>query len=212
MIDSNEYAWEGETAGAASQPLWRRLLLPDITRTRWRILEDGRRFLLVVVLIIGSLVVELDAFFLKDLLWVPPSSVLNVYRLIIWWLICMPGIRDYYAFTIDPTVRRIGAACWLMLAAMALEFALVIKWGALHHYANATPPPTVVWTWCVALVIIVGLAVMWFGFVLVRLEAQRVERNDVEVRISWLDIAKAFSGSSGPSTSGKGSRERGGGA
>ena len=57
----------------------------------------------------------------------PPSSPLNVYRLVVWWLICMPGLRDYYAFVSDPAVAKIGATCWIMLAACVLELLLVLK-------------------------------------------------------------------------------------
>jgi phosphatidylserine synthase 2 len=50
--------------------------------------------------------VELNAFFLKDLLWVPPESPLNVQRLLVWALIGAVAIRDYYHFMENPTVKR----------------------------------------------------------------------------------------------------------
>ncbi len=53
-----------------------------------------------------SQVVELNAFFLKDLLWVPPESPLNVQRLLVWALIGAVAIRDYYHFMENPTVKR----------------------------------------------------------------------------------------------------------
>ncbi len=50
--------------------------------------------------------VELDAFFLKDVLLVPPESPLNIYRLIIWAFLGTVAIRDYYHFTENSNVKR----------------------------------------------------------------------------------------------------------
>ena len=111
------------------------------------------------------------AFFLKDILWVPPSSKLNVYRLIVWWLICMPGLRDYYAFVSDSSVARIGPTCWIMLASCILELLLVLKWGYYHHYAGVSPPPVVVYVWLFALTT-GGIAIAWwFGYELPKRKA-----------------------------------------
>ena len=51
-------------------------------------------------------IVELNAFFLKDVLLVPPESSLNIYRLLVWGLVGVVAIRDYYHFTENPDVKR----------------------------------------------------------------------------------------------------------
>lgn len=36
-------------------------------------------------------IIEMNGFFLKYVLWVPPPNPLNSYRLILLWLLSMPG-------------------------------------------------------------------------------------------------------------------------
>jgi phosphatidylserine synthase 2 len=54
------------------------------------------------VLIIALIsVIELNAFFLKFILWVPPPHPINIVRLLIWWGIGMPGLREFYHWAVD---------------------------------------------------------------------------------------------------------------
>ena len=70
-------------------------------RDEWHPLSGPLRFIQILGLVIIILTVELNAFFLKYCLWVPPSNPLNVYRLVIWWLIANPAIREYNAYLQD---------------------------------------------------------------------------------------------------------------
>lgn len=45
--------------------------------------------------------VELNTFFLKFCLWIPPRNPLIVYRLVLWWLIAIPTIREYNTYLQD---------------------------------------------------------------------------------------------------------------
>lgn len=78
-LDSRVYHWSGSSAAAAAPAaaggaartlqlppasMWRDLV-PDVTRTRWRVFSDARRFALVAFLVAATLTVELNAFFLK---------------------------------------------------------------------------------------------------------------------------------------------------
>lgn len=47
------------------------------------------------------LLVELNAFYLKTLLWMAPEHPLVTYRLILLWLCGLPAVRELYQYIID---------------------------------------------------------------------------------------------------------------
>jgi phosphatidylserine synthase 2 len=46
--------------------------------------------------------IELNAFYLKYILWVPPPHPLNIIRLCLWLFMGLPALREYYQFVSDP--------------------------------------------------------------------------------------------------------------
>jgi phosphatidylserine synthase 2 len=67
----------------------------------------------VLIVISLELICELNAFYLKYLLWIPVSSNLNVYRLLFMFLMCLPACRETYQFLTDPKCKRLGMHAWL---------------------------------------------------------------------------------------------------
>lgn len=61
-------------------------------KDEWHPLLGPLRFIQVLSLCIAILTVELNTFFLKFCLWIPPRNPLIVYRLVLWWLIAIPTI------------------------------------------------------------------------------------------------------------------------
>lgn len=70
-------------------------------KDEWHPLLGPWRFVQVLFLCIVFLTVELNTFFLKFCLWIPAQNPLIVYRLILWWLIAIPTIREYNSFLQD---------------------------------------------------------------------------------------------------------------
>ncbi|KAI5066816.1 hypothetical protein GOP47_0017344 [Adiantum capillus-veneris] len=99
-------------------------------KDEWELLSGPLRFVQVLGLVIIILTVELNAFFLKYCLWVPPSNPLNTYRLVVWWLIANPAIREYNAYLQDrKPIKKVGAFAWLSLAICLVEVLICIKFG-----------------------------------------------------------------------------------
>ncbi|XP_057841329.2 CDP-diacylglycerol--serine O-phosphatidyltransferase 1 isoform X3 [Cryptomeria japonica] len=99
-------------------------------KDEWQPLSGPWRFFQVFGLIIVFLTVELNAFFLKFCLWIPPRNPLNAYRLIIWWLIAVPTIREYNSYLQDrKSIKKVGTFCWLSLAICIVELLICIKFG-----------------------------------------------------------------------------------
>lgn len=70
------------------------------------------------------LLFDLNVFFLKYALWVPPRNPLNTYRLVLWFLCALPAVREYYEYLQGNTgggagggrFRKLGAFAWLAAA------------------------------------------------------------------------------------------------
>ena len=56
------------------------------------------RFLLSMGVVVAILTSELNAFFLKTLLWVPPANLLNVARLTLWFFLALPAVKEWLTF------------------------------------------------------------------------------------------------------------------
>ncbi|XP_057841323.1 CDP-diacylglycerol--serine O-phosphatidyltransferase 1 isoform X1 [Cryptomeria japonica] len=109
-------------------------------KDEWQPLSGPWRFFQVFGLIIVFLTVELNAFFLKFCLWIPPRNPLNAYRLIIWWLIAVPTIREYNSYLQDrKSIKKVGTFCWLSLAICIVELLICIKFG---HGLYPMPMPS----------------------------------------------------------------------
>lgn len=126
-------------------------------KDEWHPLLGPWRFIQVISLCIIFLTVELNTFFLKFCLWVPPRNPVIIYRLILWWLIAIPTIREYNSYLQDrysphlcppeflflqtnpfvltnnmysrKPVKKVGAFCWLSLAICIIELLICIKFG-----------------------------------------------------------------------------------
>lgn len=70
-------------------------------KDEWHPMQGPLRFFQVLCLCVAFMTVELNTFFLKFSLWIPPRNPLVVYRLILWWLIAIPTIREYNSYIQD---------------------------------------------------------------------------------------------------------------
>jgi hypothetical protein len=70
-------------------------------KDEWYPLLGPWRFIQVLSLCVIFMTIELNTFFLKFCLWIPPRNPLIVYRLVLWWLIAIPTIREYNTYLQD---------------------------------------------------------------------------------------------------------------
>ncbi|KAL6072017.1 PSS-domain-containing protein [Balamuthia mandrillaris] len=115
------------------------------THYEWDIFSSFGRFFSVLFLIIVTETIELSGFFLKYILWVPPEHHLNIIRLLIWWLLAIPALREAYAYLTEDKCQRLGANLWLALALCACEVAICFKFGRTLFYV--WPPAPVIYGW-----------------------------------------------------------------
>ncbi|WVZ99529.1 hypothetical protein U9M48_044808 [Paspalum notatum var. saurae] len=125
-------------------------------KDQWHPFMGPLRFVQVLFLCVVFMTVELNTFFLKFCLWIPPRNPLVVYRLILWWLIAIPTIREYNSYLQDSKpVKKVGAFCWLSLAICIVELLICMKFG---HGLFHVPMPT----WLIIFWSSVGIALVIF--------------------------------------------------
>lgn len=83
-------------------------------KDEWHPLLGPWRFIQVLSLCIVFLTVELNTFFLKFCLWIPPRNPVVIYRLILWWLIAIPTIREYNSYLQDRYVHSLSLSVPIM--------------------------------------------------------------------------------------------------
>ncbi|XP_020592544.1 CDP-diacylglycerol--serine O-phosphatidyltransferase 2-like [Phalaenopsis equestris] len=130
-------------------------------KDEWHPLQGPWRFIQVLTLCVVFLTVELNTFFLKFCLWIPPGNPVVIYRLILWWIIAIPTIREYNSYLQDrkPT-KKIGAFCWLSLAICIVELLICIKF--CHGlFPNPMPPAWLVIFWASMGLMLVLFLLFW---------------------------------------------------
>ncbi|KAL0478103.1 phosphatidylserine synthase [Acrasis kona] len=156
------------------------------TSYNWNAFDSPKLFFYSIGIVIAMTIVDLNAFFLKYELWVPPSNPLNVYRLILWFFVGMPAIREYYQFVSDPKTKRLGANAWIVGGIISLESLLVFKYSS--GLFNEPFPPHIWVPWTVSGIFFV----LWFiGFFIVadkkKREGNRVFKSVLNVLLTcWI--------------------------
>jgi phosphatidylserine synthase 2 len=95
--------------------------------SRWGFTRSLKRFFGVQFIILVCQMQELNAFFLKHLLWLPPESYLNPARLLLWVLFSLPCVRQFYLYMTNPHVKTLGRQAFLCIVIMATELMLIFK-------------------------------------------------------------------------------------
>ncbi|PVZ97542.1 hypothetical protein BB558_006495 [Smittium angustum] len=123
-----------------------------------------------IILIILFTLAELNVFYLKYLLWVPPEHFLVILRLSLVFLFGLPAVCEYYDFYSNPNVKKLGAHMWLTMATVLTELLIIFKFGAGEFPAPF--PNIVIIGWSIAFSIVVLFAV-WQFFIKPRFFAQK---------------------------------------
>lgn len=119
----------------------------------WAGTRSLKSYLVVVLVLSVFLVCEVNCFYLKYLLWIPPSHPLNVIRISLYGLVGVVTLREAYQFFTDPKCKRLGAQAWICLASILTETLICFKFGK-GEFPNPTPK-SVIYFWIVFLSLLV---------------------------------------------------------
>jgi len=135
-LQTKKYLWRGDDS-ISKRRFWREMLnslLPSsFDRLHWPIVGSFRHFIACSLVIFVLEVADLNAFFLKAILWIQVESPLNVYRILIIALQGFPSAREFYQFLIDANCQRFGSQAWILVATLTAELFICVKFGR-HVY------------------------------------------------------------------------------
>ncbi|KAI9350111.1 phosphatidyl serine synthase-domain-containing protein [Obelidium mucronatum] len=126
----------------------------------WGPSKSFRNYIAVLALMAFELQIELNAFYLKALLWIPPPHFINITRLIVMFFFCMPATREVYQYLSDPRCKRLGYHAWMLVANVFTETFICIKFGRGEF--TEPFPAKVITFWSVLAAFLIGYAVIQF--------------------------------------------------
>uniref|UniRef100_A0A8C5EPC4 Phosphatidylserine synthase n=1 Tax=Gouania willdenowi TaxID=441366 RepID=A0A8C5EPC4_GOUWI len=95
----------------------------------WKPASNLRRWLAVLGIIFMFLLAELNTFYLKFVLWMPPEHYLVLLRLVFFVNVGGVAMREIYDFMDDPKFhKKLGQQAWLVAAITVTEFLIVLKY------------------------------------------------------------------------------------
>jgi phosphatidylserine synthase 2 len=99
------------------------------TKFEWGTTKTFSRFAAIILIVVLETMCELNAFYLKYLLWIPISSRLNLWRLLYFFFIALPAVRETYQYINDPNYKRLGMYAWMATANILTESLIIYKFS-----------------------------------------------------------------------------------
>jgi len=126
----------------------------------WNPMSSMERWFAMVCIISTFLLMELNTFYLKFVLWIPPPHLLNPIRLLfslLWGAVCL---RETFQLLDDPSCEQLGRQSWVLVAIVVTEFLICVKFG----WSTITKPlPShVTICWVLGGALLVGYTVVRF--------------------------------------------------
>ncbi|CAH1786738.1 unnamed protein product [Owenia fusiformis] len=93
----------------------------------WRPVSSLKRWLAMIFIIFMFLLAELNTFYLKFVLWIPPEHFLCLGRLVM--LLCIGGVcmRECFEFLDNPKCKKFGQQSWILLCIIITELLITLK-------------------------------------------------------------------------------------
>lgn len=153
----------------------------------WRPASSLKRWVAMLAVIAIFLLAELNTFYLKFVLWIPPDHYLCLSRLVFFLFIGAAGMRETFQYLDDPNCKKFGRQSWLTASIIITEFLIVLKFD--WETVTKPIPQPVASVWAVGLLCLVVWTI-WKFFIL------RDVKNDVPQAVDDESSNVASRGSS----------------
>ena len=95
----------------------------------WNIFSSAKRFLAVLWYIIFINLVDLSHFFLKYILYLPPTHDILHVRIYVWAFLAMITTREYYEYLSNNNFKRLGHFIWISHLILLSEWLIIFKFS-----------------------------------------------------------------------------------
>ncbi|XP_064634708.1 phosphatidylserine synthase 2-like isoform X2 [Lineus longissimus] len=119
----------------------------------WRPTDSLKRWLALVGVICVFLLAELNTFYLKFVLWIPPPHFLCLGRLVIVLFWGAVSMRELFEFLDDQECKMFGRQNWITCAIILTELLVILKFD-WETITKPLPRPVAIF-WCLGLILLV---------------------------------------------------------
>ncbi|XP_038051851.1 phosphatidylserine synthase 2-like [Patiria miniata] len=130
-LNIKTYQWRGLWKISTYRGKLKRIFLQftpySWTRFDWQPTANLTHWLAVLGIISMYLLAELNTFYLKYILWIPPPHLLNWLRLVLYVLVGSCALRELFQYMSDPECKTMGQQSWVMSAIIFTEFLIALK-------------------------------------------------------------------------------------
>ncbi|CAH3171973.1 unnamed protein product [Porites lobata] len=99
------------------------------TSYNWKATTSLTRWLAVCGITALFLTAELNLFYLKFILWIPPPHFIMQARMALYLGMGAVALNETYRYMDDPTCKRFGQQAWVVAAIVATEILICVKFG-----------------------------------------------------------------------------------
>ncbi|XP_077144130.1 phosphatidylserine synthase 2 isoform X1 [Ranitomeya variabilis] len=147
----------------------------------WKPASSLNRWLAVCGIIVVFLLAELNTFYLKFVLWMPPEHYLVLLRLVFFVNVGGVAMREIYDFMDDLKFhKKLGQQAWMVAAITVTEFLIVVKYDP---YTITLPLPFYVAQCWILGIVLVLLWTAWRFFIRdITLRYKEIRRQKQEYR------------------------------
>ncbi|KAF9998716.1 hypothetical protein BGZ79_007622 [Entomortierella chlamydospora] len=177
-FEMKQYSWQGFADIPTFKGKMRRTMAQftpkSWTKFEWNSTKNFKTYATVIFILTMFLICELDAFYLKSLLWLPPAHPVNIVRIFSYFMFGIPGVREIYQYLHDANCKRIGPQAWLLISSIATELLIVFKFGN-GEFPNPAPK-SVVNFWIVFLTLLTAYPIYQF-YLIPKLQERNIKKK-----------------------------------
>ncbi|KAF9927981.1 hypothetical protein FBU30_002725 [Linnemannia zychae] len=163
-FEMKQYSWQGLAEIPTLRGKMKRTMAQftpkSWTKFEWGMTKSFKGYCTVLFVLTMFLICELNAFYLKTLLWIPPAHSINVIRIFSYFMFGIPGVREAYQYFHDANCKRIGPQAWLLIGSIVTEVLIVCKFG-VGEFPNPAPKE-IVYFWIVFLSLLTAFPIYQF--------------------------------------------------
>jgi phosphatidylserine synthase 2 len=123
----------------------------------WDLFSSTKRFYQVLWFFFILNITDLSHFFLKYVLWLPPSHWILAIRIYIVGFLAMISAREYYEYISKPSCKRFGLNIWVAHLILFVEWSFIFKFS--DGLFTAPFPWYVVWGWTFVFLLFTGITI-----------------------------------------------------